>query len=106
MPDKMVQGTGASKALKAGGKAFLGLAIADAANAANKGDYVGAAKIMGPALDPTGMLEAAINPESTARSLSSVSPMLGILSQLFGSQVSTDKIGGGRGVTPASAYKR
>jgi hypothetical protein len=106
MPDKMVQGTGASKALKAGGKAFLGLAIADAANAANKGDYVGAAKIMGPALDPTGILEAAINPESTARSLSSVSPMLGILSQLFGSQVSTDKIGGGRGVTPASAYKR
>jgi len=106
MPDKMTVGATASKALKAGGKAFLGVAIANAANAANKGDYVGAAKIMGPALDPTGMLEAAINPESTARSLSSVSPMLGILSQLFGSQVSTDKIGGGRGVTPASAYKR
>ena len=113
MPDKMVMGTTASKALKAGGKAFLGLAIADAANAANKGDYVGAAKIMGPALDPTGILEAAINPESTARSLSSISPVMGILSQLFGNQaqVKTDKayaekVGAGRGLTPASAYKR
>lgn len=106
MPDKMTMGTAASKALKAGGKAFLGVAIANAANAANKGDYVGAAKIMGPALDPTGTLEAAINPESTARSLTSVSPMMGILSQLFGSRADVDKIGGGRGITPASAYKR
>ncbi len=113
MPDKMTMGPAASKALKAGGKAFLGLAIADAANAASKGDYVGAAKIAGPALDPTGMLEAAINPESTARSLTSVSPMMGILSQLFGSQANVKadkayaaKVGGGRGLTPASAYQR
>ncbi len=113
MPDKMTMGPAASKALKAGGKAFLGLAIADAANAASKGDYVGAAKIMGPALDPTGTLEAAINPESTAKSLTSVSPVMGILSQLFGIQANTkadkayaDKVGGGRGLTPASAYQR
>ena len=113
MPDKMTMGPAASKALKAGGKAFLGVAIADAANAASKGDYVGAAKIAGPALDPTGMLEAAINPESTARSLTSVSPMMGILSQLFSTQADerakkayAEKVGGGRGLAPASAYQR
>jgi hypothetical protein len=113
MPDKMIMGPAASKALKAGGKAFLGVAMANAANAASQGDYIGAAKIAGPALDPTGILEAAVNPQSTARNITNVSPVFGFLSQLFASQADerakkayVDKVGGGRGLTPASAYQR
>jgi hypothetical protein len=114
MPDSsMTMGTAASKALKAGGKAFLGVAMANAANAASKGDYVGAAKIAGPALDPTGILEAAISPESTARNLTSVSPAFGFLSQLIASKADerakkayAEKVGAGRGIAPPSAYQR
>jgi hypothetical protein len=113
MPDKMIMGPAASKALKAGGKAFLGVAMANAANAASQGDYIGAAKIAGPALDPTGILEAAISPESTARSMTSVSPTFGFLSQLIASKADerakkayAEKVGAGRGLTPASAYPR
>ena len=112
-PGKMVQGPDASKFLKGAGKAALVMAMADAANAATKGDYVGAAKIAGPALDPTGILEAAVNPQSTARNLTNVSPVFGFLSQLFASQADerakkayVEKVGAGRGLTPASAYPR
>jgi hypothetical protein len=113
MPDKMTMGPAASKALKAGGKAFLGVAMANAANAASQGDYIGAAKIAGPALDPTGILEAAISPESTARSITNVSPAFGFLSQLIASKADerakkayAEKVGAGRGVAPPSAYRR
>jgi hypothetical protein len=113
MPDKMTMGPAASKALKAGGKAFLGVAMANAANAASQGDYIGAAKIAGPALDPTGILEAAISPESTARSITNVSPAFGFLSQLIASKADerakkayAEKVGAGRGIAPPSAYQR
>jgi hypothetical protein len=113
MPDKMTMGPAASKALKAGGKAFLGVAMANAANAASQGDYIGAAKIAGPALDPTGILEAAISPESTARSITNVSPAFGFLSQLIASKADerakkayAEKVGAGRGIAPPSAYLR
>jgi hypothetical protein len=112
-PGKMVQGPDASKFLKGAGKAALVMAMADAANAATKGDYVGAAKIAGPALDPTGMLEAAVNPESTARNLTNVSPVFGFLSQLIATkanerskQAYVEKVGAGRGIAPPSAYLR
>ena len=113
MPDKMTMGPAASKALKAGGKAFLGVAMANAANAASQGDYIGAAKIAGPALDPTGILEAAISPESTARSITNVSPAFGFLSQLIASKADerakkayAEKVGAGRGIAPPPAYLR
>ena len=112
-PDVVTPRSKANTALKNAGRAALLVAMADAANAANKGDYVGAAKIAGPALDPTGMLEAAINPQSTARSLTSVSPTFGFLSQLIASRADerakkayAEKVGAGRGIAPPSAYQR
>jgi hypothetical protein len=112
-PTGLVQGSKIAEALKNAGKISLVMAMTDAANAATKGDYTGAAKIAGPALDPTGILEAAVNPQSTARNITNVSPVFGFLSQLFASQADerakkayVDKVGGGRGLTPASAYPR
>ena len=112
-PDVVTPRSKASTALKTAGRAALLVAMADAANAANKGDYVGAAKIAGPALDPTGMLEAAVNPQSTARNLTSVSPTFGFLSQLIASRADerakkayAEKVGAGRGIAPPSAYQR
>ena len=112
-PDVVTPRSKASTVLKNTGRAALLVAMADAANAANKGDYVGAAKIAGPALDPTGMLEAAINPQSTARNLTSVSPTFGFLSQLIASRADerakkayAEKVGAGRGIAPPSAYQR
>lgn len=112
-PDVVTPRSKASTALKTAGRAALLVAMADAANAANKGDYVGAAKIAGPALDPTGMLEAAINPQNTARNLTSVSPTFGFLSQLIATRADerakkayAEKVGAGRGIAPPSAYQR
>jgi len=112
-PDVVTPRSKANTALKNAGRAALLVAMADAANAANKGDYVGAAKIAGPALDPTGMLEAAINPQNTARNLTSVSPTFGFLSQLIASRADerakkayAEKVGAGRGIAPPSAYQR
>jgi len=112
-PTGLVQGSKVTEALKNAGKVALIMSMADAAKAATKGDYVGAAKIAGPALDPTGMLEAAINPESTARNLTGVSPAFGFLSQLIttranerAKQAYAEKVGAGRGIAPPSAYLR
>ncbi len=112
-PTGLVQGSKVTEALKNAGKVALIMSMADAAKAATKGDYVGAAKIAGPALDPTGMLEAAINPESTARNLTGVSPAFGFLSQLIttranerAKQAYAEKVGAGRGIAPPSAYQR
>jgi hypothetical protein len=85
-PTGLVQGSKIADALKNAGKVALVMSMADAANAATKGDYTGAAKIAGPALDPTGILEAAVNPQSTARNITNVSPVFGFLSQLIASQ--------------------
>jgi hypothetical protein len=112
-PTGLVQGSKIADALKNAGKVALVMSMADAANAATKGDYTGAAKIAGPALDPTGILEAAINPQSTARNITNVSPIFGFFSQLIANQADErakqayiEKVGGGRGLTPASAYRR
>jgi hypothetical protein len=112
-PTGLVQGSKVADALKNAGKVALVMSMADAANAATKGDYTGAAKIAGPALDPTGVLEAAVNPQSTARNITNVSPVFGFLSQLIASQADerakkayVDKVGAGRGVAPPSAYQR
>ena len=112
-PDVVTPRSKASTVLKNTGRAALLVAMADAANAANKGDYVGAAKIAGPALDPTGMLEAAVNPQNTARNLTSVSPTFGFLSQLIANRADerakrayAEKVGAGRGIAPPSAYQR
>jgi hypothetical protein len=85
-PTGLVQGSKIADALKNAGKVALVMSMADAANAATQGDYTGAAKIAGPALDPTGILEAAVNPQSTARNITNVSPVFGFLSQLIASQ--------------------
>ena len=112
-PTGLVQGSKVSEALKNAGKVALIMSMADAANAATKGDYTGAAKIAGPALDPTGILEAAINPQNTARNITNVSPVFGFLSQLMASQADerakkayVEKVGAGRGIAPPSAYQR
>ena len=112
-PTGLVQGSKIAEALKNAGKISLVMAMTDAANAATQGDYTGAAKIAGPALDPTGILEAAINPQSTARNITNVSPIFGFFSQLIANQADErakqayiEKVGGGRGLTPASAYRR
>jgi hypothetical protein len=112
-PTGLVQGSKIADALKNAGKVALVMSMADAANAATKGDYTGAAKIAGPALDPTGILEAAINPQNTARNITNVSPVFGFLSQLMASQADerakkayVEKVGAGRGIAPPSAYQR
>jgi len=112
-PTGLVQGSKIADALKNAGKVALVMSMADAANAATKGDYTGAAKIAGPALDPTGILEAAVNPQSTARNITNVSPVFGFLSQLMANQADerakkayVEKVGAGRGIAPPSAYQR
>jgi hypothetical protein len=112
-PTGLVQGSKIADALKNAGKVALVMSMADAANAATKGDYTGAAKIAGPALDPTGILEAAVNPQSTARNITNVSPVFGFLSQLMANQADerakkayVEKVGAGRGIAPPSAYRR
>jgi hypothetical protein len=103
-PETMVQGPAASKALKNAGKAFLGLAIADAANAATEGNTA-PAKEVGFDL-ATGALLAKIlgGPASIAGALG-----LGSAGLNKGEEQELayrNKVGAGRGIAPPSAYMR
>lgn len=101
---------GLGKIAKVAGVTGTLLAAAEAAKAAQQGDYVGAAKTAIPALDPIGYLGAAVNPEESAKTLATISPVAGILSQLLGSKAEekayAKKVGAGRGIAPPSAYQR
>ena len=80
----------AMKAAKVAGVGGAILAMADLARAAQQtkeGEYKEAAKTVAPIIDPTGLSTAALEPQSTAQMLTSVSPVMGILSQLFGSKI-------------------
>lgn len=80
----------AMKAAKVAGVGGAILAMADLARAAQQtkeGEYVEAAKTVAPIIDPTGLSTAALEPQTTAQMLTNVSPVMGILSQLFGSKV-------------------
>lgn len=77
------------KAVKVAGVAGLGLTaaqLAQAAQQAREGQYGEAAKTAVPALDPTGLATAAVDPQGTAQMLSNVSPIMGLLSQIIGAQ--------------------
>ena len=104
------------KGVKVAGVAGTLLTLADLANAAQQakeGNYAEAAKTAAPALDPTGLAFAAVNPNEASGMLKNVSPMAGMLSQLFmaGSdkaekEAYKKKVGSGRGIAPPSAYQR
>ena len=77
------------KAAKVAGVAGTLLSVADLAKAAQQakeGQYGEAAKTAIPAIDPTGIGTAAVQPQSTAQMLTNISPIMGLLSQIIGAQ--------------------
>lgn len=102
------------KAVKVAGVAGTLMAVADLAKAsqlAKEGQYLEASKLAAPAVDPTGMAFAAVNPNETSQMLSNVSPLMGMfakymMSDMNGKKEYEQKVGSGRGIAPPSAYAR
>ena len=104
------------KAVKVAGIAGTLMTIADLAKAsqlAKEGQYLEATKLAAPAVDPTGLSFAAVNPAETSQMLTNASPVLGMFAKYLNMDVNDkqkqkykDKIGSGRGVAPPSAYMR
>ena len=102
------------KAVKVAGVAGTLMAVADLAKAsqlAKEGQYLEAAKLAAPAVDPTGTSFAAVNPNETAQMLTQVSPVMGLFAKYLmsdeaGKSEYKSKVGSGRGVMPPSAYAR
>lgn len=82
------------KAAKVAGVAGTLLSVADLAKAAQQakeGQYGEAAKTAIPAIDPTGIGTAAVQPQGTAQMLTNISPIMGLLSQIIGAQTQGKK---------------
>ena len=104
------------KGVKIAGVAGAFLTLADLANAAQQakeGNYAEAAKTAVPALDPTGLAFAAVNPKDTSSMLTGASPMIGMLSKSLMAGYEKNlkegyekRVGAGRGMAPPSAYQR
>lgn len=80
---------GKSLGVAAGLLAFSDLV--KAAELGKKGEYKEAAQTAIPAVDPTGLATAAVLPEQTAQQLTTVSPIIGMLSQIIGQKIKAVK---------------